>query len=81
MEQSGNVTIGDSGLKNFKPMLAKRQYKHYKPVAIFYRRLLIGSALLLMVLLYALVMALRGNHTLKAQLNGTETIVIEPTDR
>jgi len=70
-----------SEISQFKPDVAKRVYKHYKPMAILYRRIVVGMALVMSVLIYCLVITLRGNATLQQQVNNKDIKIIMPNGR
>ena len=72
MEQINNAE------QSFHPDIAKRVYKHYKPMAILYRKIVIGMAILMAVLAYCLVVTLKGNSTLQQQIRGKDVKIIMP---
>ena len=72
MEQINNAE------QSFQPDIAKRVYKHYKPMAILYRKIVIGMAILMSVLVYCLVVTLKGNSTLQQQIRGKDVKIIMP---
>lgn len=64
----------------FTPDMAKRQYRHYKPIAILYRKILIGMSILLAVLIYCLLVTLKGNNTLQNQIPEKSVSIIYPNE-
>ena len=69
--------------KQFKPEILEKRRKstHYKWKYQLYKRLAFGLGLLLLVLAYSLVMALKGNDTLRQRLDKAQTITIMPNGR
>lgn len=75
----GLASVLKGGTPQYQPNVARKTYRHYKPAAIMYRRIVIGMGLLLAVLIFCLVQAIRGNATLKGQLEQSKIRVIQPT--
>ena len=67
----------------FKPEILEKLRKstHYKWKYQLFKRIAIGLAFLLAVSAYCLCMALKGNHTLKVQLEDSKIIRIMPNGR
>lgn len=65
----------------YKPDVAKRVYKQYKPMYILYRRIVIGMSILMAVLIYCLLITLKGNNTLQEQIRGKDVKIIMPNGR
>lgn len=72
MEQNNSPMVCEE--PQYKPNVARKTYRHYKPAAILYKRIVIGMGLLLAVLVFCLVQAIRGNATLKGQLAQSKII-------